>query len=139
VIRLRRRPKEVDWQADLAARSVVISTRDRAGKVSWRRVRRLTWRVLAGVCAVAVVGGEFLYYESEHQHVAVTALVAGFCVVAVAPQVVARLLRYLWRKWHPPLTVFEADGDVRGRIRYQLRQASLELREMLVEPTERGV
>ena len=48
-------------------------------------------------------------------------------------------LRYLWRKWNPPLSVFEQDGDVQGRIRYELRQAGLELGQMLALPTERAV
>jgi hypothetical protein len=38
----------------------------------------------------------------------------------------------------PPLTVTDDEGDVRARIRYELRQAGLEVSQMLAEPTERA-
>jgi hypothetical protein len=136
---LRRRPTEVDWQSELRARTAVTEpaaeavTARRAG--NWKRIRR----IIGLAMVVAVLALQFSDYAAKHSRDSLEWLVGGFLLLSVAPLLVGGTLKALWQKWNPPLTVFEEEGDVRGRIRYELGQAGLELRQMLAEPTERAV
>jgi hypothetical protein len=137
---IRRRPQEPDWQSELRERTAAVTgpaaeaaTARRAGKV--KRVRR----ILALLMVIAWVVLQFSDYSAKHSRDSLEWLVGGFLLLTFAPVLVAETLKAVRRKWDPPLTVTDDEGDVRARIRNDLRQAGLELRQMLVEPTERAL
>jgi hypothetical protein len=88
---------------------------------------------------IAWVVLQFSDYSAKHSRDSLEWLVGGFLLLTFAPVLVAATLKAVHRKWDPPLTVTDDEGDVRARIRNELRQAGLELRQMLAEPTERAV
>jgi hypothetical protein len=137
---LRRRPKEVDWQDELRERVAAVTepaaeegTARRAGRS--KRVRR----ILALAMMVALVALQFSDYATKHSRDSLEWLVGGFLLLTVVPALVGQTLRAIHRKWDPPLTVTDDEGDVRARIRSQLRQAGMDLGQMLAEPTERAI
>lgn len=73
---LRRQSQEVDWHADLAARTT-FSTHGEASEAGRRTVRRVAWAVFGVVWLVVFVGAEFWHYASRHRHDTVIALIVG--------------------------------------------------------------
>jgi len=137
---IRRRLREPDWQSELRERTAAVTepaaeaaTTGRAGKV--KRVRR----ILALLMVIAWVVLQFSDYSAKHSRDSLEWLVGGFLLLTFAPVLVAETLKAVRRKWDPPLTVTDDEGDVRARIRNELRQAGLELRQMLAEPTDRAL
>jgi hypothetical protein len=136
---IRRRPQERDWQSELRERTAAV-TEQAAEAVTARRASRSkrVRRILALAMVVAWVALQFTNYATKHSRDSLEWLVGGFLLLTFAPVLVVGTLKAVRRKWDPPLTVTDDEGDVRARIRYELRQAGLELRRMLAEPTERA-